>query len=118
MGVFYADDGIILSRGPEWVQGVINVLIRLFRRFGLISNVEKSKTKTCQPGVICTGMSEEAFIFRIKGEGGTYWERLQWCIPCPYFGVDLMIISVMAYCRRLHGAEPEIDCNRLTFSQT
>ena len=69
MGVFYADDGIILSRGPEWVQGVINVLIRLFRRFGLISNVEKSKIMTCQPGVICTGMSEEAFSRKSKLEG-------------------------------------------------
>ena len=35
-----------------------------------MSNVAKSKTTTCQPGEICTGMSEEAFIWRIQGGEG------------------------------------------------
>ena len=39
MGVFYANDVIIVFRDPEWIQGVINVLIGLFQRVGLLANV-------------------------------------------------------------------------------
>ena len=58
-GVFYGDDGLIRSWDPEWIQGVINILIGIFPRLGLIANVAKSNTTTCHPGEICTGMSEE-----------------------------------------------------------
>ena len=76
MGVFYADDSMISSKVPECIQEEINVLTGLFRRGRIMSNVEKSKTMTCQPGVICTGMSEEAFSRKSKLEGYTYRERL------------------------------------------
>ena len=58
MGVFNADDGMLGSRYPEWLQGAINVLIRLFRRVRLMVNVAKSKNMTCQPGAIHMGISE------------------------------------------------------------
>ena len=56
-GVFYADDSMIVSKDPEWIQGAINLLIGLFRRVNLVTNVVKSKTMTCQLGEICTGVS-------------------------------------------------------------
>ena len=46
MGVFYEDHGMIGLRYPEWIQGVIDVLIGLFRRVCLMANVEKSNTMT------------------------------------------------------------------------
>ena len=52
MGMFYANGRMIVSRDPEWLQGTINVIIRLFRRVGLMDNVKKSKTMPFQPGVI------------------------------------------------------------------
>ena len=55
MGMFYADYGMIGSRDLEWLQGVINVLIGLLRRVGLMSKISKSKTMTCQTGEICMG---------------------------------------------------------------
>ena len=64
--MFYADDDMIGSRDPEWLQGEINVHIGLFRRVILMTNIEKFKTMTCQPGEIFMGMSEEAFSCRIK----------------------------------------------------
>ena len=66
MGVFDADDSMIGSREPECPQGAINVLIRLFRRFGLMDNVKKFNTPIYQPREICMGMSEEDFIQRSK----------------------------------------------------
>ena len=35
-----------------------------------MANVEKSKTMNYHPGTIHTGMSKEAFSWRITGEGG------------------------------------------------
>ena len=61
MGVFYADSGLVGSWDLKWLQGALNVRIRLFCRIDLLSNVSKSKTIICQPGEICIGMSEEAF---------------------------------------------------------
>ena len=83
MGVFYTDYGLIVSRAPEWIQGAVNVLIGLFRRVVLMDNVAKSKTMYFHPGEICTGMSEETFSGRSKGEEATYRERLWRRIPCP-----------------------------------
>ena len=58
MEVFYADHGMIGLRDPEWLQGAINVFIRLLIRVSMMSNAEKSNTMTCQSGAIYTGMSE------------------------------------------------------------
>ena len=76
MGVFYANDGLIGWRDPEWLQGSINILIGIFQRSVPMANPAKSKTMTCQPGEICTWMSEETFSRRNKGDGATYQERL------------------------------------------
>ena len=46
MGVFYANEGMIGSWDPEWLQGAINILIGLFIRVGIMANVAKSKTMT------------------------------------------------------------------------
>ena len=44
IGAFYADNEMIGSRDPEWLQGYINVLIKLLRRVGIMANVAKSDT--------------------------------------------------------------------------
>ena len=62
-----------------------------------MANVAKSNTMTCELGSICNGMPEEVFSRKSTGDGATYQERLQWCIPCPYYGVDLMDGSMTAH---------------------
>ena len=69
MGIFYADDSLIGSQDPEWLQGAINVLIGILHRVSLMPNIVNSNTMTCQPVDICTGMSEENFSQRSTGEG-------------------------------------------------
>ena len=48
LGVFYVNDGMIVSRNPGWLHKDINVLIGLFRRIGLEANISKSKTMIFQ----------------------------------------------------------------------
>ena len=83
-----------------------------------MANIAKYKTTTCQPGTIHTGMLDEAFSWRIKGERDTYRERLRQRIPCPYFRMELTAGSVNIYCRRLHGTEKAIDWDRPQLIQT
>ena len=65
--VFNAYDGLLVSQEPEWLQGALNVLVRLFLRIGLPSNVAKLKAMMCQPGEIRSGISEETFGYRSTG---------------------------------------------------
>ena len=67
MGMFYEDDSTIRSSDTEWIQGDINIIIGLFRRVGIMPNVAESKTMTCQPGSINTGISYEDLSIRSKG---------------------------------------------------
>ena len=80
--------GVIGLRNTEWIQGSINILILIFRRVFLMINVAKSKTTTCQTGVIRKGMSEKYFSWRSTEEGAMYRENLRRCIPCPDCGVE------------------------------
>ena len=49
LGIFHIDDDIVGSR-DSWIQHLMNVLIVLFRHYGLTDNIAKSRTMTCQPG--------------------------------------------------------------------
>ena len=60
LGLFYADGNVVGSRDLEWLQGAMNVLIGLFRRYGLVTNFVKSKAMTCQPGTLQSGMLEKS----------------------------------------------------------
>ena len=67
--VFYANDSMVGSHDPECLQHAMNVLVGLFRRYGLAANVTKSRTMTCQPGTLRPGMSEEAMVLKCTGVG-------------------------------------------------
>ena len=74
--LFYVKYCLIGLQYPECLQGYHNVLIGLFLRIALMSNISKSKTMTCHPGEIWSGMSEEAVGRKITGKVATYQERL------------------------------------------
>ena len=121
----WAVTGIILirqcmfgSRDPDWLQHTMNVLVGLFRRYGLAANVAKSQTMTCQPGALRAGMSEETMELKCTGVGDLYRVRLRRQIPCPECGVELTEGSMTAHRRRMHGMDPTVDWSWLPVSQT
>ena len=67
--VFYEDDGVVGLCDPDWLQHVINVLVGLFRRYGLVANIVKSCKMTCQPRSLQAGMSEGAMALKCTGVG-------------------------------------------------
>ena len=109
MGLFCADVGMIGLSDTEWLQGDINVHIGLFRRVGLMANIEKSNTMNFQSGGFRMGVSEEAFSCRSKVGGITYWESLRQRIPCPNSGVDLTAGSMTAIADNCMGRSHQLN---------
>ena len=58
--LFYADNGMVASSNPRWLQWVFNALVSLFERVGLRTNVGKTVSMTCRPCPAAGNQSEEA----------------------------------------------------------
>ncbi len=50
--IFYVDDAYLALRDPEFLQWVLDILVNLFARVGLETNVQKSQMMICMPGRI------------------------------------------------------------------
>ena len=75
--LFYADDGMVASYDPCWIQGAFNTLVGLFDRVGLRTNAGKTFFMVCRPCQATGNLLEAAYGKRIKGEGCMYKERLK-----------------------------------------
>ena len=47
--LFYADDSMVVSSNPAWLQGAFTTLVGLFDRVGLRTNVGKTVSMVCHP---------------------------------------------------------------------
>ena len=74
--LFYADDGMVASPDPRWIQGDFGTLVGLFDRVGMNNNVGKKFIMVCCPS---------AYVRRMTGSGPSYresqWGRIQ-CTEC------------------------------------
>jgi hypothetical protein len=52
--IFYIDDAYLASRDPEFLQRALDILVNLFPRVGLKTNMKKTQTIICTPGKIQT----------------------------------------------------------------
>ena len=71
VALFYADDDMVASSDPQWLQGVFNTLVGLFDRVGLRMNVGKTVGMVCHPCQAAGKLSEAAYGRRVTGEGPT-----------------------------------------------
>ena len=51
---FYADNGFVQAQCPVMLQTSLDTPISLFKHIGLRTNVSKTKTMVCVPGMIRT----------------------------------------------------------------
>ena len=80
--LFYADDGEISSRNPEWLQQAIDCLVALFERVGLKTNVGKTEMMVCQPHHIVSALSDESYASRLDTAGESYAARKRRRVTC------------------------------------
>ena len=81
--LFYADDGMVISSDPAWLQGAFTALVGIFDRVGLRKIVRNTVSMFYQPCQVGAGnITYEAYGRRITGEGRSYAERQQERVKC------------------------------------
>ena len=101
--LFYADDGMVASPDPRWLQWAFNTLVRLFDRVGLHTNVGKTFSMTCRPCPTAVNQSEVAYGRKMTGEGPTYRERKREPVECGDCGKGMVAGSLDAHRMVQHG---------------
>lgn len=107
LALFYADDGLIGGPDPEWVQTAFSLMIRLFERIRLKTNLGKTKSMTCVPGYIRGQMSSPAYRRSRGGEGESYKERKRRAVTCPQCDKNLKAGSLARHLQQVHGVAVE-----------
>ena len=69
---FYADDGLITSTHPKWIQGEFGTLTYLFDRVELQTNVGKTSRICYQPFYTVGTQLEATYKRRMTGKTLTY----------------------------------------------
>ena len=59
--LFYSDNGLLASPQPAHLQAVLNVLMGMFDRFGIYTNVNNTVGMVCYPCHMDGGHSEAAY---------------------------------------------------------
>ena len=74
--VFYADNGMVVSSDPAWLQGAFSSLVAIFDRVGLQTNVNKKVSMACHPCRAGPGnLTTAGYSRRLTGVGKTFKER-------------------------------------------
>jgi len=97
-----ADDGMIASRDPAWLQEALTALVALFRWAGLEINVKKTKVITCHPGFIKTHFSDARCKRRITGAGPSPQQLKKTDVICRC-NKKMNKASLLAHLERIHG---------------
>ena len=96
--VFYADNGMVVSLDPAWLQGAFKALLAIFDRVGLLTNVQKIVSMVCHPCQAGAGNRiEEAYRRRLTGVGRSYTERQRERVVCGECGEVLVVGSMLIH---------------------
>ena len=101
--LFYAEDGMVASSDPRWLQGAFNTLVGLFDRLGLGTNFGKTVGMVCQPYQTADNLLEAAYGRRVTVEGPTYRERLKGQVSCREYGELITVGSLTIHLMTQHG---------------
>ena len=104
MAVFNADDGMVVSLDPAWLQGDFGALVAIFDRVGLRTNVRKTVSMACHPCRAGAGNRTEAgYSRRLTGVGKTYAERQRERVACGECGTVIVAGSILSHLMTQHG---------------
>jgi hypothetical protein len=98
---FYIDNGLVASRDPVWLQSSFDILVSLFERIQLYTNVSKTKVMTCVPGRIREGYTEEEYMLHRSG-AETAANRKRCRVVCQICGASLQAGSLVSHLETQH----------------
>ena len=112
--LFYADDGMVASSDPDWLQGAFNALVGLFDRVGLQKNVGKTVSMVCHPCKAAGNITQAAYGKRLTGEGESYKEWQRDRVECTECGEQLAVRSMSSHLMTRHGKAAGQRCQWTT----
>ncbi len=93
LALFYADDGYLASWDPELLLELVDTLVELFERVGLLYNTTKTQAMVCVPGMIRVRLSLAPYHRRYSGFQSTAgWTKR--CVECHVCGLDFLASSL------------------------
>ena len=105
--LFYADDGMVASLDPRWLQGEFSTLVGLFDRVGLWTYVGKTVGMVCHPCKETGTQLEAAYRWQMMGEGPSYRERQKGRVQCRECGEEMDSVSLAGHRMTHHGRAEE-----------
>ena len=102
---FNADDGLVVSTNPFWLQVSFNTLTRLFDRVRLPKHYANTVGMVFLPCRAVGTQLAAVYKKQVEGEGGglTYWNHHQLLVQCSECGADLAIGSLVVHQKTQHG---------------
>ena len=70
-----AFDWLAGGRNPIWVQTTLTLMLRIFERVILQTNLGKTKATVCTPFLIWGQQVESAHKRQVRRKGDTFWDR-------------------------------------------
>ncbi len=107
---FFVDDGLVRLRGPVWLPGARNVLVKLFQSIGLRTNPDKTKVMRCVPGNIWVAHTEEAYHTQHYGPVNPT-AKCHW-VECDICGMSLAAGSLRSHLETKHDTYGSFVLNR------
>ena len=111
LATFYADNGMIQSMDPVFLQSSFDILIGLSECVGLWMNTTKTKVMVCVPRKICIHTSNH--VYNNMREGLTThadWSKRQ--VQCEECGVHMASSSLPSHREKIHGIHNSFMLNR------
>ena len=105
--LFYADDGMLASSDPRWLQWAFTQLVGLFNRVGLKTNCTKTVSMTCRPCSTPGNRSEETYRHTITGDGPTPRESKRERVTCGDCGREMAAGLLDSHRMTQHGKTRE-----------
>ena len=111
MVAFYADDGVLSARCPEWLQESFTTLVGLFECVGLRTNAQKTKVMTCIPGRIRVSRTEEVYTDFCHG-ASTHAARKRLRVECNICNQSMQAASLRGHLETQHDVFRSFVLNR------
>ena len=81
--LFYADNGVVASTDPGWLQSEFDLMMGLFDRVGLQTNIRKTVWMVLWNFREAGVWSGKAYTRSMTGEGGSFKVRQRERLICP-----------------------------------
>ncbi len=104
--VFYVDKGYVASRGAEFLQEALNIIIKTFKRVGLATNTKKTQAMIHTPGRIRVQLLTDSY--KCMREGVAAREESRRAVVCHVCNKTLQARSLCPHLSSAHDIHQQV----------